>query len=170
MTRRSGLAAVVALACLVVPGVSVASPGGALFAREGCASCHTLIAAGATGTVGPDLSYLDPTIAVVVSKLLSGGGGMPSYRGAFSRSQLARFAYWVSWSANLGVLTPSRVEAIQRHLAKLGYFRHRLTGVYGPATSAAVEAFQKANGLTATGIWGPRTADAVARQLAGRGG
>jgi hypothetical protein len=169
MTRRSGLAAVVVAACLAVPGIVDASPGGDLFSKEGCASCHTLIAAGATGTVGPDLSYLNPTIAVVVSKLLSGGGGMPSYRGAFSRSQLAMFAYWVSWAANLAVLSPSRVKTIQRHLAKLGYFHHRLTNVYGPATTAAVKTFQKANGLSATGIWGPRTAAAVARQLASRG-
>ena len=29
--------------------------GGAVFARMGCGSCHTLAAAGSTGTLGPDL-------------------------------------------------------------------------------------------------------------------
>lgn len=32
------------------------SPGGQLFASIGCAGCHTLAAAGSTGTTGPDLN------------------------------------------------------------------------------------------------------------------
>jgi cytochrome c oxidase subunit 2 len=34
------------------------SPGLAVFQANGCASCHTLTAAGASGTVGPDLDHL----------------------------------------------------------------------------------------------------------------
>jgi hypothetical protein len=149
----------------MVCGFASASLGGQLFAHEGCANCHRLIAAGANSTVGPDLSYLNPTIAVVVGKVLGGGGGMPSYRGAMSRKQLATLAYWTSWAANLATLSRARVKAIQEHLAKLGYYHHPINGVYGPTTTVAVEAFQKANHINPTGIWGPSTAAAVARRL-----
>jgi cytochrome c oxidase subunit 2 len=39
-------------------GTNTASPGLAAFQKYGCASCHTLTAAGATGTIGPDLDKL----------------------------------------------------------------------------------------------------------------
>jgi peptidoglycan hydrolase-like protein with peptidoglycan-binding domain len=80
-------------------------------------------------------------------------------------SQLAMIPYWVSWAANLAILSPARVGTIQEHLAKLGYFRHLITGVYELATTAAVEAFQNATRLPATGAWGPTTAAVVAGQL-----
>jgi cytochrome c oxidase subunit 2 len=37
---------------------SAATSGKAVFANNGCAACHTLAAAGAKGTVGPDLDKL----------------------------------------------------------------------------------------------------------------
>ncbi len=45
-------------------GAAVSGPGAgkSLFSSNGCSSCHTLKAAGATGTVGPDLDKL-PTYA-----------------------------------------------------------------------------------------------------------
>jgi cytochrome c551/c552 len=39
-------------------GANVAAQGKAVFTAQGCASCHTLKAAGAAGTVGPDLDQL----------------------------------------------------------------------------------------------------------------
>lgn len=39
----------------IEPPVAPGGPGGQVFADNGCASCHTLEAAGATGTIGPDL-------------------------------------------------------------------------------------------------------------------
>ena len=154
-----------AVVCLGAPAGGSASTGGDLFAHEGCAACHTLIAAGATGKVGPDLSYLNPNAVIVAARVRSGGGGMPSFRGKLSSAQIATLAYWVSWAANLGTLSPPRVKTIQTHLTKLGYFQQKATGVYGPATTAAVEAFQKQAGLPATGIWGPQTAAAVTKRL-----
>ena len=42
-----------------VPGIKpptfAGGPGGQVFGQNGCGSCHTMKAAGATGTVGPDL-------------------------------------------------------------------------------------------------------------------
>jgi uncharacterized cupredoxin-like copper-binding protein len=39
--------------------------GAAVFAANGCASCHTLAAAGATGTAAPNLDQVKPTQAIV---------------------------------------------------------------------------------------------------------
>ena len=153
------------LACFGQTHAASASPGSRLFTQEGCSSCHTLVAAGASGKVGPDLTYLNPTTATVIGKVLHGGGGMPSFRHKLSSSQVATLAYWVSWAANLGILSAARVSTIQKHLAKLGYFHRPPTGVYAATTTAAVERFQKLAGLPPTGIWGPETAAAVARRL-----
>ena len=43
------------------------------------------------------------------------------------------------------------VFAMQQRLAELGYLTVEYTGMYGEVTMEAVKAFQKANGLTATG-------------------
>ena len=46
------------------------------FASLGCASCHTLKAAGATGRTGPVLDELRPDAATVARQIRSGGGGI----------------------------------------------------------------------------------------------
>jgi peptidoglycan hydrolase-like protein with peptidoglycan-binding domain len=51
-------------------------------------------------------------------------------------------------------------------LARLGFFHQVVTGYYGPITQAAVAAFQRAVGLRADGIWGPKTADAASKRAA----
>jgi peptidoglycan hydrolase-like protein with peptidoglycan-binding domain len=51
----------------------------------------------------------------------------------------------------------SDVESLQTRLTELGYYAGRISGSYGELTRAAVEAFQRANGLTADGIAGVRT-------------
>jgi cytochrome c oxidase subunit 2 len=40
------------------PRAAAGGPGAAAFAANGCTSCHTLAAAGASGTIGPDLDNL----------------------------------------------------------------------------------------------------------------
>lgn len=49
------------------------------------------------------------------------------------------------------------VQTLQLKLKSLGYFSGTGTGYYGEVTRTAVIAFQKANGLTADGIAGPKT-------------
>ena len=57
-----------------------ARSGKQIFTAEGCGGCHTLAAAGATGTAGPDLDQLKPDAATVEAKVPSGGGSMPSFK------------------------------------------------------------------------------------------
>lgn len=58
------------------------------------------------------------------------------------------------------------VKIIQRDLKRLGYYKGSVDGISGPATKAAVLAFQKANGLVADGKYGKMTDEAVDRQIA----
>ena len=61
-----------------------------------CASCHTLAAAGSTGTVGPNLDQLKPSDSVVVKQVTNGGGGMPAFGSSLSKSQIQSVALFVS--------------------------------------------------------------------------
>ncbi len=60
----------------------------------------------------------------------------------------------------------SSVTSLQQALTKLGYAAGTADGIYGPATTAAVTAFQKAEGLTEDGIAGPTTLAAINTALA----
>lgn len=57
--------------------------------------------------------------------------------------------------------TVSENKAIQQKLKELGYYKGSVDGVYGQGTRSAVIAFQKANGLSADGIVGPKTASVL---------
>jgi mono/diheme cytochrome c family protein len=70
--------------------------GSAVFASAGCGGCHTLKAAGATGTVGPNLDQLRPSAATVTTIVRSGGGAMPSFSGKLSDAQIGAVATYVS--------------------------------------------------------------------------
>jgi cbb3-type cytochrome c oxidase subunit III len=77
-------------------GSSGSAAGAAVFASAGCANCHTLKAAGASGTVGPNLDQLQPSADQVRGIVSSGGGGMPSFSGKLSSAQIAAVASYVS--------------------------------------------------------------------------
>jgi mono/diheme cytochrome c family protein len=75
--------------------VSVAA-GMKVFDTAGCASCHTLAAAGSTGTVGPNLDQLKPSDALVTHQVINGGGVMPAFGSILSKTQIASVALFVS--------------------------------------------------------------------------
>ena len=68
--------------------------GKKLFADKGCAGCHTLKAAGSSGTTGPDLDSVRPSPARVVLQLNKPGGLMPSFA-SLSKTQKADLAAFV---------------------------------------------------------------------------
>jgi mono/diheme cytochrome c family protein len=73
--------------------------GKAVFAANGCASCHTLAAAGATGTYGPNLDVAKPGQArvrlFVQNGSTSGGVSMPAFSdmSATDLNNIAAFVY-----------------------------------------------------------------------------
>ena len=84
------------------PGAAPAKPAGndgkAIFSQN-CASCHTLKAAGATGTIGPNLDQLKPSEPIVQHQVEVGGGPMPAFKGKLTDAQITAVAKFVSSSA-----------------------------------------------------------------------
>jgi mono/diheme cytochrome c family protein len=80
---------------------SLGTNGEAIFKSKlvGCAGCHTLAAAGSTGTTGPNLDQLKPPMAKVVTQVTNGGGVMPAFGGRLSAAQIQAVAKYVSSSA-----------------------------------------------------------------------
>jgi cbb3-type cytochrome c oxidase subunit III len=81
-----------------------APPGGGtdgktIFATAGCTGCHTLAAAGSTGTVGPNLDDAKPSKELVIDRVTNGQGGMPSFKGQLSEAQIEAVATYVSENA-----------------------------------------------------------------------
>ncbi len=156
------------------PGAAAAATGPELWGQSGCGGCHTLQAAGSVGQAGPNLDYLRPSSGAVAAQVASGGGGMPSFGSSLTSSDIQTLASWVSTVAGGGPvstasapasgLSPAAVKRIQTELRKLGYFKGPITGFYGPLTTAAVKRFQRASGLHADGIWGPKSIAAIKRR------
>jgi mono/diheme cytochrome c family protein len=76
-----------------------AAAGEQVFADNGCGNCHTLAAAGSTGTTGPNLDELQPDFDAVVEQVTNGGGAMPAFGGDLSEQQINDVAAYVSESA-----------------------------------------------------------------------
>ena len=77
-------------------GEGDAAAGKDVFASAGCASCHTLADAGASGAVGPNLDDAKPTRDLVVDRVTNGKGPMPSFKGQLSETQIQDVAAYVS--------------------------------------------------------------------------
>jgi len=69
-------------------GKGDAAAGKAVFASAGCKGCHTLKAAGASGTLGPNLDQLKPPYDRIVHQVEVGGGPMPAFKGTLSTKQI----------------------------------------------------------------------------------
>jgi mono/diheme cytochrome c family protein len=77
-------------------GSDLVAQGKDVFAKAGCASCHTLKDAGATGTVGPNLDGAKPRKELVVDRVTNGKGVMPSFKGQLSDQEIEAVAEYVS--------------------------------------------------------------------------
>jgi peptidoglycan hydrolase-like protein with peptidoglycan-binding domain len=172
-------AALCAAGTLAGTSQAASGPGAAIWASAGCGGCHSLRAAGSTGTAGPDLDALAPSPGQVAEQVISGGGGMPSFSGRLTTTEIAVVARYV-YDATHGTTTPpiparpaplpapsaAAARRLQRDLAALGLYAGPVTGVIGPLTSAAIRRFQASAGLAVDGKAGPATLAAIAARLA----
>jgi len=92
-TTAAGGGAATTTAAAATQGDPVA--GKAVFASAGCSACHTLKAAGATGTVGPNLDQLKPPYDRVLHQVQVGGGPMPAFKNTLSAKQIQDVAAFV---------------------------------------------------------------------------
>jgi mono/diheme cytochrome c family protein len=69
--------------------------GKQVFASASCGGCHTLAAAGSSGTVGPNLDQAKPPRSLVVDRVTNGKGNMPSFKGRLSAQQIEDVADFV---------------------------------------------------------------------------
>ena len=69
--------------------------GAGIFKSSGCVSCHTLAAAHATGTVGPNLDQLKPDYRHVTAQVTNGGAQMPSFKSSLSAQKIADVSAYV---------------------------------------------------------------------------
>lgn len=64
----------------------------------------------------------------------------------------------------------TKVRDLQQNLTTLGYYWAEITGSYGSKTEAAVKTFQQRNNLTADGVAGSKTLNAIAAAVERKGG
>jgi cbb3-type cytochrome c oxidase subunit III len=79
-------------------GGASATSGKDIFSAN-CGSCHTLAAAGTSGTTGPNLDQLKPALATVQHQVINGGAIMPAFKGQLTDAQIKAVAKYVSSSA-----------------------------------------------------------------------
>ncbi len=72
-----------------------AAAGEAVFAEAGCGGCHTLEAAGSSGTVGPNLDESQPAYELAVDRVTNGAGAMPAFAGQLDETQIQDVAAYV---------------------------------------------------------------------------
>ena len=69
--------------------------GKQVFASAGCAGCHTLKDANASGNVGPNLDDAKPPLSLAVARVTKGQGAMPPFKGQLSDKQIADVTAYV---------------------------------------------------------------------------
>ena len=72
-----------------------AANGESVYASAGCGGCHTLAAAGSTGTVGPNLDDAKPSYELAATRITKGLGGMPPFAGQLSDQEIADVSQYI---------------------------------------------------------------------------
>ncbi len=75
-----------------------ADNGAKVFASAGCGGCHTMEAAGSSGTVGPNLDDSQPDSGLVIERVTNGQGAMPAFSDSLSQREIIDVAEYVSES------------------------------------------------------------------------
>jgi cbb3-type cytochrome c oxidase subunit III len=83
---------------VAAPAATKSTKGDVIF-KSNCSTCHTLAAANAKGTVGPNLDQLKPPLNVVRNQVINGGGAMPAFKGRLSDQQIQAVAKYVTDNA-----------------------------------------------------------------------
>jgi mono/diheme cytochrome c family protein len=73
--------------------------GKQIFASAGCGSCHTLAAAGTSGTVGPNLDEAKPSLELAIERVTNGKTPMPAFKDSLSKEQIEAVAKFVADNA-----------------------------------------------------------------------
>jgi mono/diheme cytochrome c family protein len=72
------------------------STNGETIFKTKCGGCHTLAAAGTTGTKGPNLDQLKPPFARVKKQVINGGAVMPPFKSVLTDKQITAVAKYVA--------------------------------------------------------------------------
>jgi len=72
-----------------------AAAGESVFAENGCGSCHALEAAGASGSIGPNLDESQPDFDLAVDRVTNGAGAMPAFGDSLDEQQIRDVAAYV---------------------------------------------------------------------------
>jgi mono/diheme cytochrome c family protein len=80
-------------------GEITATEGGEIFAQAGCGNCHTLAAAGSSGTIGPNLDEAQPSHDLVTERVTNGMGAMPPFKDQLSEDQIEAVSDFVAENA-----------------------------------------------------------------------
>ena len=112
-----------------VSNAPASHPGATAFSKAGCASCHTLAAAGATGTAGPSLDGLTLSTPLVSRQIRDGAQGMPAFAKTLTKAEIAAVAKFVVSSSAPPVAKPATFQPDGTTLADVqdhGRRRHLL--------------------------------------------
>ncbi|SRR5688500_4080900 len=72
-----------------------AAAGEKIYAENGCGSCHTLAAAGSSGSIGPNLDDAKPDLELAIDRVTNGAGAMPAFGDQLEPQQIADVAAYV---------------------------------------------------------------------------
>ena len=68
--------------------------------KANCAMCHTLLDAGSSGDIGPNLDILKPQISQTIMAVTNGIGVMPAWEGILTEEEIEAVAYYIFMNTN----------------------------------------------------------------------
>lgn len=77
-------------------GAAAPAADGKTVFTDNCGSCHTLSAAGTSGSVGPNLDGVSLDASAIEGVVTDGRGGMPAFGGKLSDDDIAAVAAFVA--------------------------------------------------------------------------